>query len=408
MTYPLSTLAAQITSTGISAPSYAEVLASLQASFKLIYGNDIYIDPDSQDGELLALVAQAISDANQTAIAVYQSYSPVYAQGVGLSNQVKLNGLARQNATHSTAVGDVVGTAGTPITNGQVKDANGNLWNLPTPLTIPAGGTVTVTVTAVNSGALVALAGTINQIATPTRGWQSFVSTSDAAPGRDVEADATLRQRQAVSTAGPSSAIIDAIRAALANVVGVTRSQVYENDTNATDANGVPAHNVSAVVEGGATADIATALQSRKPPGIPTYGTTSYTVYDNVGLPITINWFVLADVQIYIGISLTALAGYLSTTGDLIVSALVEYLTTLAIGEDVQYMRLISVANLTGTAALKASGLTQAQLDALSATYELTALTVGTAASPTGTSDVPIAFNEAAMSSAGNIGVTVA
>lgn len=406
--YPLATLAAQVTSAGISAPSYAEVLASLEASFKQIYGNDVYIAPDSQDGEFLALLAQAISDSNQAAIAVYQSFSPVYAQGVGLSNMVKINGLTRQNATNSTAVGTVGGTAGTPITNGQVKDENGNLWDLPVSVNIPSSGSISVTVTAVNSGAIVAPIGTITKIATPTRGWQTFTNTSAAAPGADVESDATLRQRQAVSTAGSAEAIIDAIRAEVANITGVTRTKVYENDTNTTDANGIPARNISAVVEGGSTVDIATAIQLKKPPGIPTYGTTSYTVTDNVGLPIAINWFVLADKQVYVTVGITALTGYLSTTGDQIVAALVEYLSALDIGEDVQYMRLISVANLTGTAALKASGLTQAQLDALSATYELTSLEVGFSASPTGTADLTVAFNEAAMSQSSNIVVNVA
>ena len=75
-TYPLATLAAQVTSTGISAPSYNDILSSLTASFQGIYGSDAYLGPDSQDGQLLAVVAQAIYDCNQTAIAVYNQFSP--------------------------------------------------------------------------------------------------------------------------------------------------------------------------------------------------------------------------------------------------------------------------------------------------------------------------------------------
>ena len=56
-TYPLSTLAATISATGISAPTYDEILTSLQTSFQSIYGSDAYISADSQDGQMLAVFA---------------------------------------------------------------------------------------------------------------------------------------------------------------------------------------------------------------------------------------------------------------------------------------------------------------------------------------------------------------
>jgi hypothetical protein len=94
-TFPLATLACTIDENGISAPSYADVLASLQASFQSIYGSDIYIEPDSQDGQWLAVLAQIINDGNQADVTSYNGYSPSYAQGAALSSQVKINGLRR-------------------------------------------------------------------------------------------------------------------------------------------------------------------------------------------------------------------------------------------------------------------------------------------------------------------------
>ena len=173
---PLSTLAATVGPAGISAPTYADILESLQESFQGIYGSDAYIAPDSQDGQLLALIAAAINDANQMAIKVYQSFSPTYAQGAGLSSLVKINGITRDIPTNSMATGNVVGTPGTIVAGGVVSDANGNLWNVPT-TTIPGGGSISVTVTAQQPGAIVAAAGTINKITTPILGWTSFLST---------------------------------------------------------------------------------------------------------------------------------------------------------------------------------------------------------------------------------------
>ena len=407
-TYPLPTLAPTIDSTGISAPSYNDILLSLQASFQQIYGSDIYIAADSQDGQWIAVIAKAINDSNQATITVFQNFSPAYAQGAGLSSLVKLNGLNRGIATNSTAVGNVVGQVGTVIANGVVKDINGNLWNLPASVTIPTGGTISVTVTAQTVGAIAADIGQINSIYNPQYGWQSFTNTSAATQGNPVEADSALRLRQAVSTALPATNTIESIYSAIGNITGVIRFTVFENSTGTTDSNGLPAHSFAVVVLGGAVVDIATAIQLKKPPGIQTYGTTSYTVYDSFGLPVPINFFELTLVPIYVDITIHALPGYVATTGTAVINTLVDYLNSLSIGETVYYNRLFSPANLNGSSAQLATGLTQAQLDALSNTYSITALTIGTAPNPAGTTDITIPFNEAAQGIVANITLTVA
>ncbi len=392
-TYPLPTLAPTIDSSGISAPAYSDIYQSLIASFKLIYGSDIYVDPDSQDGQWIAILAKAIHQSNQAMVSVYQSFSPTYSQGAGLSSLVKINGLSRLISTHSTAVGNVIGVAGTVITSGVVKDDNGNLWDLPATVTIPGGGSISVTVTAQNPGLISAGTGTINQVYNPQLGWQSFSNTSPASPGQPVETDAELRQRQAVSTSLPALGILPAILSAVGNLPGIGRYKAYENDTGSTDANGIPAHSFSLVAEGGVSSDIGQAIYGRKPPGIQTYGTTSVTVTDPIGLTSTINYFILADKPVYAEVTIKALAGYVSTTGDALKAALVEYLNSLDIGEDVYIEQAKSVAGLMSTP--------------LGKTFKITAFTQGFAPAPVGVVDLTIAFNEAASGSTANIGLTV-
>jgi uncharacterized phage protein gp47/JayE len=384
MIYPLATLAPTINSTGISAPQYSDIYQSLIASFQTIYGTDIYISADSQDGQWLAVIAKAINDSNQAAIAVFQSYSPLYAQGAGLSSQVKLNGLARLVATNSQSQGNVVGQVGSIITNGVVADVNGNLWNLPATVTIPISGSISVTVTAQNKGAIFAPSGTINSIFNPQLGWQTFVSTVDATVGAPIESDATLRQRQGVSTALPAQTIVKSIAGSIGNVTGVQRFHVYENDTGITDVNGIPAHSLSAVVSGGASVDIGNAIRLKKPPGIQTYGTTPVIVYDSAGLPVTINYFILGNIEIYISLTIKALPGYVATTGVLIIASIQAYLNALSIGQSVYPANAQAVASLPGSG--------------LESTFYITALTLGTAPAPTGTTLIAIAFNQAAVS----------
>jgi uncharacterized phage protein gp47/JayE len=392
-TYPLATLAPTVSSSGISTPQYADIYQSLLASFQQIYGADIYVTPDSQDGQLLAIIAQAIYDSNQATVTMFQSFAPSFAQGATLSSLVKINGLARLVATNSTAVGNVVGTVGTIITNGAVRDVAGNLWNLPTSVTIPIGGTISVTVTAQVAGTIAAGIGTINQIYNPQLGWQSFSNTTAATPGAAVESDAALRTRQALSTALPALGIKEAIYSAVGAVNGVVRFALYENDTGSTDGNGIPAHSFSIVAQGGTVADITTAIATKKPPGIQTYGSTSNVVYDKFGIPSTINYYVLAQVPIYFVVTIKALTGYVSTTGTEIINAIAAFVNATVIGEDVYLAQCQGAGQLIT--------LPEGQ------TFYISDFRLGIAPAPTGTSNIVINFNQAATCLAANITLNV-
>ncbi|MBC6536217.1 baseplate J/gp47 family protein, partial [Citrobacter amalonaticus] len=153
-------LSATVTAEGISAPDYQTILETLTSYFQQIYGSDAYLEPDSKDGQMVALVALAIHDANNTAISVYNCFSPATGYGAALTSNVKINGIARKGATNSTVDLLLTGTAGTTITNGSVRDQNNIIWNLPASVSISVDGTVQATATSANSGAIAALAGT--------------------------------------------------------------------------------------------------------------------------------------------------------------------------------------------------------------------------------------------------------
>ena len=391
--YPLATLAPTIDATGISAPSYNDVYQSLLASFKNIYGNDIYVEPDSQDGQWLAVLAQAIYESNQAAVTCFLAFSPTYSQGTHLSDLVRLNGISRNIATNSTALGTAVGVAGTIIVSGVVQDADGNLWNLPASVTIPLTGSIDVTVTAQAAGNLAAPIGSITKIYNPQLAWQSFSNTVEATVGAAVEQDATLRVRQGMSVATPALTIVEAISGAVANVSGVTRSFVYENDTGVTDAKGIPAHSVSVVALGGNSADIAAAIAKRKTPGAQTYGSTTVVVYDRYGLATPINYFILALVPIYFSVTVKALAGWVATTPAEIKTALAAFVNSLKIGEDVYLSQSMASAGLIGTT--------------LGSTFYISDFKLGTTPAPSGTSNLAILFNQAASADIENINITV-
>lgn len=284
-------LSATVTAQGISAPDYQTILDTLTSYFRQIYGSDAYLEPDSKDGQMVALVALAVHDANNTAIGIYNSFSPTTAQAAALSSNVKINGITRKVATNSTADLLLTGTAGTTISNGSARDKNGIIWNFPASVAIGVDGTVLVTATCANSGSVAAMAGTITTINTPTRGWVSVTNPAAATVGSPAETDAELRIRQGQSVALSSITPFEGVDGAIANVAGVTRHKLYENDTGATDSNGLPPHSISAIVEGGDVTEIAQTIRGNKGQGTATYGTTSVTVPDTYGNPHVISFF---------------------------------------------------------------------------------------------------------------------
>jgi uncharacterized phage protein gp47/JayE len=405
----MGTLAATIDATGISAPDFDDTHQQLKVGYFSIFGSDANLDDDSQDGQLLAIFSRAIFDLNQLAIGTYNSFSPLTAQGNGLASVVKINGLKKLVASNSQAPVTIVGQTGALIEGGLVGD-NANLnttWALPAQVTIPESGSIDVTATCTDAGATPAAPGTLTVIKTPTLGWQSVTNANAASPGQPVETDAALRRRQSVSTANPSQTVLEGIRGTLASLTGVGRLAVYENDTDELDANGIPDHSIAVVISGGDATEIAQAIALKKGPGPGTFGTTSEIVIDPQGMPNTIKFFPLTTVPITLHVTIKALTGYVSTTGDALLASLSDFIGGLSIGETSFLNRLWVPANLNGDNATDATGLTQAQLDVLSKTFNVTSIMQARGGGAPAAADVAIAFNEAAMGGVANFTLTV-
>lgn len=334
----------QVTSEGISAPDYADILDYFKTKAQGIFGSDINLDADTQDGQLIAIFAAAVSDMNAEAIAVYSAYNPQSAIGVALDSAVKTNGISRRAATYSTADVTLTGTYGTVIANGQVKDDAGNIWDLPSSVTIGADGTVTVTATCETAGAIEAEANTITSIATPTLGWTSVTNASAATVGANAETDAELRKQQSESTMQPSLSLWEGLVGSVEAINDVVSVSGINNDTASTDADGIPAHTIAIVVYGGDADEIAETIFKEKSPGVATYGSTSVTYTDSFGNANTINFTRPTLVPITVAVTITQNQGYTSEEVSLIQNRIADYINGLGIGADVNISRVLSNA----------------------------------------------------------------
>lgn len=336
---------AYLDETGLHLPDYPTVLADLQKKMRTIYGEDLYLEPDSQDGQMVAVFALAIYDCFNLAGAVYNAYSPQTAQAVSLARAVLINGLRRKTATHSTVTLRIVGTVGTILKGAIAKDISEQRWILPATVIISLSGDALVTATAENIGDVRAAPGEICKIGTPVLGWHSVTNPEAAIPGATVETDADLRRRQAISTALPSRTVFEGVVGAVSSLPGVTRCRGYENDQSATDENGIPGHSICLVVEGGDVTEIANTIASKKTPGCGTFGDTAMRVADKYGVPITIRFYRPIIIEVGVKIGIKPLPGYLASTGDLIRNNVAEAVNALRIGEDVLLSKLHTPVN---------------------------------------------------------------
>lgn len=323
-----------IDETGLHIPSYIDIRDDLINQFKQIYGQDIYLDNDSQDYQLISAFAIKTYDTMQMLQIIYNNRGPKTAVGTALDGIIKINGLKRKSASYSTCVITINGDIGTIIKDGVVQDEAGEKWLLPETVKLSTA-VYKVTAKCQMIGSIEAPPGSINKIVTPTKGWISVINDVAAVPGMPVETDEEARARQSYSVAIPSQSMVDSLIAGIANISGVKRYRIYENDTNINDENGIPGHTIACVVEGGLDADVGKQIYLRKAPGCGTFGTTTAQYINSDGLITNIRFFRPEYVPIYVSMSIKPLVGYSVAVADSIKAKLTDYLNNLQIGADV-------------------------------------------------------------------------
>lgn len=321
-----------IDDTGIHIPLYEDVRDDLIRSMREIFGQDIYIDEDTQDYQQISIFAKKIYDIYSLAVLVYNNRTPNTAIGVGLDNLCSLVGIKRKPATYSIVQLTVTGDPGTVITSGQASDGS-NIWDLEDTVTIPSNGTIVVTSKCHKAGNITAPANTINQIVTPTYGWLSVTNNYSASAGNNVETDAELRNRFSLSTISPSSSIFDSMLSSLYSIEGVKKVKGYENDTSQTSSEGFPPNSVTFVIDGGEDQDIAANIYYKKTPGCYTNGTTEVDFQSDIGDKTVIRFYRPTTKNVWIKVSIKKLSSYNNIYEGEIENAIIEYVNNLSISE---------------------------------------------------------------------------
>jgi len=216
-------------------------------------------------------------------------------------------------------------------------------YNVPmtiTPISYIGADEVTVEafISASEEGEVVAPPNTITILDAPPIG---FISTSNVVSlnlGRSEESDEELRLRIQNNRGSESTGTIPSITSSiLNNVDGVLSVSIIENETHLTDAEGRPPHSFEAVVVGGVNSDVAQELWRTKPASISTYGNTTVATTDSNGNLRDIHFTRPTVVNLAVNITYERYdeEAFPLLGEDLIQEAVVEYINSLDLGNDV-------------------------------------------------------------------------
>jgi uncharacterized phage protein gp47/JayE len=261
---------------GLTVNTLAQEVETLNTGLQDIYGNDINLDSNSPDGQLVNLFAQAIIDMLELIVQINNGFDPDRAVGRILDERCAINNIARAGGTYTTQPitlvidrtvtlqgldADFNSINGTGYT---VQDNAGNQFILVDSETFTAG-TYSRNFRARQIGKVETTVDTITNFVTIVIGVVSVNNPSAALEvGQNEETDAQLRVRRQQSVAINSAGYLNGLIGATLALNGVTEAKAYENVTNSTDGDGIPAHSIWLIVEGGANTDIANVLYNKK------------------------------------------------------------------------------------------------------------------------------------------------
>ena len=436
-----------LTSTGFVPKPYEQVLADVQADLRSRFGESIDLSASSVFGQLAGIIAERVSEVWDAAQGVYNAFVPDAATGAALDALAAVTGTLRLAATRSSVTLTATGTPGTTLSAGRQASVATTLerfetlaaavivaadaWATLTAYVVgdrvthasriyecttagtSAGsggptststaitdGTVTwayvgegtgvcdVEAEAVNTGPVVGAARSIATIETAVSGWSTVVNLSDAVLGRDVETDADLRIRREADLQATGGGAVEQIRETVAAVADVLEVTVYENTTDAT-VDSIPPHAIEALVLGGTDAAVAAAIFASVAAGIATYGSTTETVTDSMGIAHDVAFSRPTEVPIYVDIALTKNDDEYPADGDAQVkAAVVAYGDTFRTGWDVRSSAIL------------------ARVFAVPGVLDVTHCYIGTAPSPGSSATITTTARELATFDTGDVDLT--
>ncbi|MBR5823719.1 MAG: baseplate J/gp47 family protein [Paludibacteraceae bacterium] len=334
-----------IDETGYVRPTYDELLTLRIEEAKEFFGDDIDTSNSSPLGKYIRLGVKHLAEAFEGQEQIYYARFPHTATGQSLDRLMPFANISRNAATRAEHEIRLQGTPGYEVPAGFLVGTKGDeTFFLVNPVVLDYGGVgydCIVQCTEFGTVGNVPL-GAITEIINPDANVKIVEHINIESLGEDKESDVDLRNRFDMAIEGSSSGTALAIRGAVMRVNGVRSCIVTENDTDSVDGDGRPPHSFEVYVHAPESArlGIAEAIYSKKPLGVPSYGTSSETITDVQGNDKVVYFTPVADTSLYIRLEVATDDEFELDGVEQIKTALMSYVNGLKAGEDVIYTNL--------------------------------------------------------------------
>jgi len=321
---------------GFVAPAESAILAGVQQDQQQAFGGDLNPALTTPQGQLATSLTAIIGDCDDQFLALANGVDPAFASGRMQDAIARIYFIERNPAEPTSVVVTCTGLAETIIPVGaRAQDQNGNIYVCTEAGTIPVSGSIDLTFANTVNGPIACPAGQLNKIYQAIPGWDTVSNANDGALGTDVESRADFEERRIQSVALNSKQLLPSVRAAVLNVPNVLDVFTDENPGDTPIMRGtytLAAHSIYVGVAGGAAADIAQAIWTKKGGGCNYNGNTTITVQDTEGYDppfpsYQVTFQTLTSVPILFAVQIANVATLPSNVVQLIQNAIVNQFT---------------------------------------------------------------------------------
>ena len=335
-----------LTDQGYLAPSYEELLDSVQDVFLRVFPSDLVLTSNSNAGILSRLIAWREYEQIQAQQQVYYSAFVSTATGSALDRLGANVGLPRKVDRPASATltiitdGEYLVEAGT-----QFETEDGYIFDLTDDVVSTQQGDTWQAVgnaEAEDTGEITNVEpNTITIVYDPDESILSVTNPEKASGGQDYEEDPQYRARLIAENANRPSPTLNGVRSALLNVQGVREVNIVENQFATADKYGNPPYSVHIYVLGGKKQDIADCLIEHLAVGITLTGTTYCDAIDATGNTKRVYFDFATDRPISVQVKLKTNAQWNVDEGeDYVKETVVDFINQLEMGDTVYLTKL--------------------------------------------------------------------
>lgn len=298
-----------LTPDGPAVQTGEEILAEASAAAALLLGADFdATDLTTGEGQIFYVLAERELWQQGGMVDVVDALSIDRAQGRQLEAIGNSRGLPRLGASYGAVGATIYGDVGFDASNRQFKHLpSGTLWRSPAGSVIGGGGTVSVTLAAIDPvNVEIAAVGSDQWLVVQVTPKISNITNALPGTAGEPEEDLEVYRARLKASASSGTGTEPAILSGLLQVAGVTaETRVLVNRTLAVDVNGVPGKSVEAIVVGGSDEAVARMLWAKVSMWASFAGTTTIPANTYPGLTVEVKFTRPATVPLEAEVELT-------------------------------------------------------------------------------------------------------